>query len=118
LDEVLENRRKIAKKMIEALGHFPGIEPPKIALTMDPTWYAMVFQFNGEKYEGLSIKRFYEALKAEGCKELDLPTSTCPLNLLPLFQNPSLLFPKYKNTISYKKGDFKGAEFFYGNTLK
>lgn len=118
LDEILENRRKIASKMIEAFGNFAGIEPPAVNLLAEPTWYAMVFQFDGEKLNGLSLNRLYEALKAEGCKEFDLPTSTRPLNLLPLFQNPSLLFPKYEGCISYKPGDFPVAESFYKKALK
>ena len=56
---------------------------------------------------------------AEGLSEVDRPGSTCPLNLLPLFQNPVELFPIYeKHPFSYKPGDFPKAEKFYRNAIK
>lgn len=51
--------------------------------------------------------------------EADLPSSTCPLNLLELFKNPSVIFPSYlNNNFSYKEGDFPKAENFYRNAFK
>ncbi|MBF8263080.1 MAG: stsC [Parachlamydiales bacterium] len=118
LDDVLFKRREMAKKMISSLGQLPGIRPPQISPHANPSWYAMVFQFDNTKLEGLSLKRFHDALIAEGCKELDLPTSTRPLNLLPLFQKPEVIFPKYQGKIQYAPGDFPIAESFYQNAFK
>ncbi len=53
---------------------------------------------------------------AEGCKELDMPGSTRPLNLHELFQNPQDLFSEY--SFKYSEGDFPNAEKFHKNSLK
>ncbi|VVB60735.1 Aspartate aminotransferase [uncultured archaeon] len=118
LDRILANRRNIAKKMAIELGNLPGISAPVVPDRVEPTWYAFIMQYKPEELEGLPIEKFYDALIAEGCKELDRPTSTCPLNYHPLFQNPKNLFPTYKGKVKYCKGDFPKAEKFHENSLK
>lgn len=54
----------------------------------------------------------------EGCREVDRPGSTCPLNLLPPFQRPEALFPGYAEKLDYAPGDFPNAEAIHRNTLK
>jgi len=83
-----------------------------------PSWYAFVFQADSNLEDSL-IEKIYEALKAEGLVEVDRPFSTSPLNLLPLFQNPTELFAIYKkHPFCYKQGDFPKAEKFFSNALK
>lgn len=118
LENILKNRRKTAKNMLKEFGDLPGIEVPSIPNDIEPSWYAFVMQYKPEELEELPIDVFYKALHAEGCKELDRPNSTCPLNYHPLFQNPSLLFPRYEGKIEYKKGDFPVAEDFHEHSLK
>ena len=118
LETILENRRKTANGMMEVLRDLPGIEIPNVPNDIESSWYAFIMQYKPEELGGLSIERFYEALKAEGCMELDRPGSTCPLNNHPLFQNPVLLFPRYEGKVSYKRGDFPKAERFHEHSLK
>jgi dTDP-4-amino-4,6-dideoxygalactose transaminase len=118
LESVLEGRRKFARKMIEELKDLPGIKIPEVPKDVEPSWYAFIIQYRPEELEGLPIEKFYEALYAEGCVEIDRPGSTCPLNYHPLFQNPELIFPNYKGKISYQKGDFLKAEKFHEHSLK
>ena len=118
LETILENKQETANMMIEELKDLPGIEVPKIPTHIKPNWYAFVIQYKPEELGGLSIEKFYKALHAEGCRELDRPLSTCPLNYHYLFQKPELLFSKYKNKISYKRGDFPNAERFHEHSLK
>lgn len=118
LESVLEGRRAVAVLMMDRLKKIRGITVPDIGDSIKPSWYAMMIGYDSEKFEGLSIQRFYDALKAEGCKEFDIPSSTCPLNYHPLFQNPGKLFPNYKNKFSYRIGDFPDAEKFHNSTLK
>lgn len=40
------------------------------------------------------------------------------MNLLPLFQEPSPLFPAYAGTIAYQPGQFPTAERVWARTLK
>ena len=84
-----------------------------------PSWYGFVFQYKPEEFDNLPIENFFGALQAEGLSEVDRPGSTSPLNLLPLFKNPTEMFPVYKkHYFSYKPGGFPKAEIFYQNAIK
>ena len=86
LDEILNGRRNFANKMMESLQRFAGLSLPSFTDLKNPGWYAFVFQYNASDFEGLSLEKFYQALKAEGCIEVDRPTSTAPL--LKIYVNP------------------------------
>jgi dTDP-4-amino-4,6-dideoxygalactose transaminase len=121
LDKYLKMKRLFAQKMIKELRKLPGISllPAFFNSEIEPSWYAFVFQYKSKELDNLPIEKFFEALQTEGLSEVDRPGSTCPLNLLPLFQNPSELFPVYrKHYFSYKPGDFPKAEKFYQNAIK
>ncbi len=118
LDLVLEGRRKIAKIMQDLFSNIPGINIPTIPDYIQPTWYAFIMQYNSSQIDNISIEKVYEMLHSEGCLELDRPSSTCPLNNLPLFQEPDVLFPCYRNVFSYSPHDFPVAQKFYDNALK
>jgi perosamine synthetase len=66
----------------------------------------------------LPIERYFDALVAEGAQEADRPGSTCPLNLLPLFQNPKALFPDLPRRIGYRPGQYPRAEEFHRSSIK
>lgn len=118
MEDILAKRKRFVQKMNEELSDLPGIEVPKVPQDVKPTWYAYIMQYKPEELGGLSIDKFYEALLAEGCTELDRPHSTCPLNYHPLFQNPGILFPQYDKKISYSRGDFPMARKFHEYSLK
>lgn len=119
LDTHLATRDTFVKKMITAFQDVPGLVPPHITDDIQPSWYALVFQYQSEAFQGLPLEKFFEAIQAEGLLEADHPGSTAPLNLLPLFQNPTKLFPVYENnTFSYSPGEFPRAEKFYQNAIK
>ena len=118
LDRWLSQKRILSKIMIKRLERLPGIHCPKIPKYSKPAWYAFTFQYEQRELGGLPIEGFYEAIKAEGCIEADRPGSTCPLNLLPLFQDPSKLFPSYNGKVKYQPGDFPVAERFFENLIK
>ena len=121
LNKYLRIKRLFADKIVKELKNLPGIflSPAFFDSNIKPSWYGFVFQYKTEELENLPIEKFFDALQAEGLSEVDRPGSTCPLNLLPLFQNPSELFPIYrKNYFSYKPGDFPKAEKFYQNAIK
>lgn len=118
LDEILRARRATARAMTDALAGVPGLRMPSAAESSQPTWYAFVMQYRSEELGGLPLETFYEAVMAEGCIELDRPSSTAPLNLHPLFQEPGTLFPAYRNVFAYARGEFPRAEEFHRNSLK
>lgn len=118
LDSYIHGRNLIADRMREALRCLPGITVLDVPEGVRPSWYGMIIRYHPEDLGGLPIGRFCEALKAEGCLELDRPGSTCPLNLHPLFQAPTALFPRCPQMPAYTAGQFPHAEALHANTLK
>jgi perosamine synthetase len=78
----------------------------------------LILQYQPEELDGLPIERYFEAVQAEGCLEADRPGSTCPLNLLPLFQEPEGLFPGYVGEFGYRPEDFPKAGAFHACSIK
>lgn len=122
LNKHLKIRERFAKKIAKSLNQINGIEVifPEKNKGIQFSWYALILKYDAKKFDGLPINTFFDALKAEGLYEADIPGSTSPLNFLPLFQTPRELFPIYagENIFSYKKGDFPNAEKFYNSTIK
>ncbi len=117
LKNYLSVKDTYAKMMMDELNS-NILKKPEYPKGVQPSWYSLIFQYNQTVVGGKSVTEFYEAIKAEGLTEVDRPTSTAPLNLLPLFQTPEELFPEYKGVFSYKKGDFPKAEMFYDHAIK
>lgn len=119
IDIYRKRRDKNAKKIINSLRNIPGLVPPELSPGMEPSWYALIFKYNSEKFGGLSVNKFCDALIAEGLVEVDRPNSTSPLNLLPIFQEPGNLFPVYKKIkLNYLPGDFPKSEKFFNQAIK
>jgi dTDP-4-amino-4,6-dideoxygalactose transaminase len=112
LDDWMVQKRKFAALITERLRGIPGITLPSVPAGAQPSWYSFVLQYRSQELEGLSIERFHAALLAEGCSETNLPTSTGPLNWLPLFQQPGTLFSSYAGAQPYMPGQFPQAERF------
>ncbi len=118
LDDYLKGRTATAAYLCERLSELPGIIVPALPLGVRSSWYGLPLGYATNELDGLPVERFHDALQAEGCREVDRPSSTCPLNHLPLFQEPGPLFPGYDGTLSYSPGDFPKAEALHHNTLK
>ena len=118
IDKIHLGKKHTADKFNEAFGKLKGLRIPLMAEGSSPSWYGYVIQYVPEELGELSIEKFVEALHAEGLIEVDLPDSTGPLNELPLFQDPSDLFPSYRGKLSYKSEDFPVAKKFYKNAIK
>ena len=118
LDEYLAGRERIAAHLREQLGNVPGLKVVEPATGTTSSWYGLILQYREDELGGLPIERYFEAVQAEGCTEADRPGSTCPLNLLPLFQEPGPLFPKLAGRFTYAPGQFPKAEAFHANTIK
>ncbi|MDT5031566.1 MAG: perosamine synthetase, partial [Actinoplanes sp.] len=101
LDGYLAGRDRIAAHLCEHLGALPGLVVPIMGGDRRSSWYGLILRYQSEELGGLAIERFYDAVRAEGCQEIDRPSSTCPLNLLPLFQDPGPLFPDHHGKIAY-----------------
>lgn len=118
LDDYLVGRAEIAQFLTTELHDVPGIRVPSVSNKLQPSWYGLILQYQPQGLGGLPVERYFEALQAEGCAEADRPGSTCPLNLLPLFQNPGELFPSFEGARAYGPGDFPRAEAFHAAAIK
>jgi dTDP-4-amino-4,6-dideoxygalactose transaminase len=106
-----------AKYLASLLDDVDGIKNPRFINEIEPSWYAFVIQVDPKKIS-ISTQVFCDKLIENGISDADMPGSTCPLNLLKLFQEPSLLYPSYKGLVNYKPGDFPVAETFFNNAIK
>ena len=118
LDTYLDARTTMAEVICKELGKLPGIVAPTLPQGVRASWYGLPLIYQSEELDGLPVQRLHEAILAEGCHEADRPGSTCPLNLLPLFQNPQPLLPAFSGDLSYEPGDFPVAEALWRNTIK
>ncbi|MGL5825213.1 MAG: DegT/DnrJ/EryC1/StrS family aminotransferase, partial [Nocardioides sp.] len=118
LDDYLAKRASIAAYLCERLSELPGIAVPELPVGVRASWYGLPLQYDADELDGLPVERFYEALQAEGCLEVDRPGSTCPLNLLPLFQRPEPLLPAYAGNLDYASTRSPNAEAIHHNTIK
>ncbi|OKJ97524.1 DegT/DnrJ/EryC1/StrS family aminotransferase [Amycolatopsis sp. CB00013] len=120
LDSYLIGRAEIAGILGEELADVEGLRTPHVTEETLAAWYGYPIIYSVDELGGLPIEKFFEALQAEGLLDVDRPGSTCPLNLLPLFQDPRPLFPHhpYVGQISYRPGQFPVAERLHANTLK
>jgi len=117
LEKILVNRRKNAKILIDNINSIQGLKVIADLSKCNPNWYAMIILFDADNFL-VSRESFVKELINKGCTYVDIPNSTSPLNLLPLFQEPELLFPSYKGKIYYTADDFPRAVAFYKKIIK
>ncbi|WKX70832.1 DegT/DnrJ/EryC1/StrS aminotransferase family protein [Streptomyces sp. XD-27] len=118
LDGYLAGRLAIAARMCEALDDVPGVYPPYVPASARPAWYALPLRYESAELGGLPIRRFLDAVHAEGAVEADLPGATCPLGTHPLFRRPGALLPGYAGFQGPVAGEFPVAEHVHATTLK
>ena len=116
-------RARYAKELFEVLKNNKHIQLPPAYFdkTIKPSWYAFTFFLKDEFLQNNPLSKIISMCQNNGLIDLDNPGSTKPLNLLPLFQDPTNLFPIYKNKgsrFSYKAGDFPNAEKLFKSLIK
>ncbi|NQE68417.1 DegT/DnrJ/EryC1/StrS family aminotransferase [Nocardia gamkensis] len=118
LDDYLAGRQRIAEHIRAELHREPGITITWQDPQARPAWYGLTIYYDAAFFDNVPIERFHAALHAEGCREFDRPGSTCPLNSLPVFQEPGPLFPAFTGRLAYAPGDHPRAEKLHHATLK
>ncbi|MEC3974298.1 DegT/DnrJ/EryC1/StrS aminotransferase family protein [Amycolatopsis sp. H20-H5] len=119
LDGYLDGRADVAEYLCDELRHVPGVMVPILDDDIRAAWYRMPLTYLPDELDGLPVERLAEALQAEGLHELQRPHSPCPLNLLPLLQDPAPLFPDHPqlDRIAYRPGQCPMAERVHRSTL-
>jgi perosamine synthetase len=118
LDDYLDGRQACANYFSDLLAECSGITTPTMPTGFRSSWYGYIARYDEVALGGLPIERYLDALIAEGAQDADRPGSTCPLNLLPLFQNPKELFPDLPFGLAYRPGQYPRAEEFHRNSIK
>lgn len=118
LEERLVQKRKFAKMFHDAFSDLPGLKIQSIPDYIEPSWYNYLIMYDQRELNNMPLEKVVKYLHDKGFVEVDIPKSTSPLNLLPLFQNPEYVFPNYKGKLKYQKGDFPVAENFYNSVIK
>lgn len=118
LDEWHRIKKENAEYLSKQLKSISGVVLPAAKNKDDePSWYAYTILIDSSKLS-ISTKEFCNKLIEAGITDADMPGSTCPLNLLKLFQEPGFLFPYYSKRVRYMPGDFPVAEHFFFNAIK
>lgn len=114
IKKIISMRTKYANEIAEEINKIDGLEVIMPDKNRTSSWYALIIKYDLD----MPIEEVHKKLVDAGLGEMDIPGSTIPLNLLPLFQEPGELFENYRGKLNYKKGDFPNAEKFYSSILK
>jgi len=117
LDKWHKAKKKNAELLTSLLRGVEGVKLPTSKKNYSPSWYAYLIQIDKSRFN-TTVDKLCKEMVENGLLDADKPGSTCPLNLLKLFQNPGLLYPEYKGKVCYKPGDFPVAERFYNQAIK
>ncbi len=117
LDNINQSKHRMVDIIKDTVNEIEGLELNVPYEDSKCSYYALIIKYNPTKFGNLPVEKFIDALIAEGGVEFDKPGSTCPLNRLELFKNPSYLFPNYDKIISADQV-FNNADEFYENSIK
>ncbi|MCA9356941.1 aminotransferase class I/II-fold pyridoxal phosphate-dependent enzyme [Candidatus Nomurabacteria bacterium] len=114
----LAERREVAAFLTDAISSIDGLSNVPVADNVNPAWYAFNFKFDQDAFE-VSREKFVEILVSLGGIEFDIPGSTCPLNMHPLFTRPQDVCPEYAEYAGrFEKGDYPKADAFHASVIK
>lgn len=117
LDKINSIKQKMVKIVEKTIDEIDGLELNTSYKGSINSYYALIIKYDSNKFKCKNIEEFISALNAEGGVEFDKPKSTCPLNRLELFKNPTYLFPNYKKILKDDE-TFDNADKFYENSFK
>jgi dTDP-4-amino-4,6-dideoxygalactose transaminase len=92
LDEWVEQKQEFYQLFRDGLAGIDWLRFPDLCCRQ-PSWNALILQFDEENAGGVPLARVVAALRAEGMAEVDQPVATCLMHDLPLFTDPGPVFP-------------------------
>lgn len=115
LDQFIAGRTRSVQKFLSLLADFEFVRAPMLQ-GRQPAWYNLTFTLD-EQAAGVSVEKFYSALKSEGCIEADRPGSTRNISTYDLFRKPLRRFGM--NAYSSNAAEFRtGAANYAATVLK
>ncbi len=117
LDEINRNKQSMVNIIKNTINNIDGLDLNIPYEDSKCSYYALIIKYDKSKFNNTSIETFINALNEEGGIEFDKPGSTCPLNRLELFRNPSYFFRQYDKILDENE-EFKMADKFYENCFK
>ncbi len=112
LQNYLSVKKDMAGRLIQAISGFPFFRLPDV-LEREPSWYAFPIWC---KSEDIAIQ-IHQQMVSKGAVEMDRPTSTGSLCVLPLFRQLATARPRsYKR--SFSQGPLKNSSHASKTTLK
>ncbi len=117
LDSFLSFKNKYAKKIEKELSSVSFLSCPKIENRF-PSWYSFIIRYHKEEANNIPLEIFVDILHSEWLVEVDIPTSTQPIHLLPLFCHLHKLKPFLYWRVLQSNDNYKNALFFNQSVLK
>lgn len=117
IEECIAGRDRVAHRMANALGKLPGVVPILPGSGSTSSWYSLVLRLTDDVLSEVTIERIHAALMAEGAAEVQRPSDSFLLPLLPLFQRPGTLFPVYRD-MKMPAGEYPSATSFHNSVLR
>jgi dTDP-4-amino-4,6-dideoxygalactose transaminase len=120
MEELLKQRNIFVTYMMDMLRKYDCLKLPETE-GKQPSWYALVAQYDPARANGLPQRHLHEALLAEGLLEVKRPDprSTGDIHALPIFRNPEEVFPAlYKEAPAKPEHRFPRAEKFSAHALQ
>lgn len=117
LDEINKIKHDMVSIVKNTVDNIDGLELNVPYDGSKCSYYALILKYDPSKFNNVPVETFIKALNAEGAVEFDKPGSTCPLNRLELFKNPSHLYSTYDKILA-ENDNFEMADKFYENAFK
>jgi perosamine synthetase len=116
LDQWIAGKQANAKRIREIVSETPKLRPlhPEFDDRLS-SYYAFVILVDKEK-TGFTRDRLWEAIRAEGFHDIDIPRSTSPLHNFAAFKEPISPVTEYKK--SCIRGSYENADMIASQAIK
>ena len=95
LDTWIAQKHHYAQQLIEVINAIPFLKPPHYPDHHQPAWYALTMQWVPEEAPCTRSEFVEYLIQTLGLGSVDIPMSTCPNHVLPLFAQPQLVRPEF-----------------------
>lgn len=117
LDKWIVQKHLFASSFIEMLDEIDYIQPPSVQPGYQPSWYALTMQWIPERAPVGRDEFVAFLIDTLGLGSVDIPMSTCPNHVLPLFAQPQKIRPNFYSD-SLQHSPCPKAQAFFERAIK